>query len=68
MDTIQTGMLARVATSCSQKNGTVQDPKGRSLRPDRPKNEAKGRGGGGILGDGAASGVQGGAPAEIEFR
>jgi len=46
-------ILARVATSCSQKNGTVEGPKGRSLRPKGPKNEAEGRGG--VLGEGAAS-------------
>jgi len=42
----------RVATSCSQKNGTVQGPKARSLRPEGPKNEAKGRGGVRFLGRG----------------
>ena len=47
--------LPRVATSCSQRNGTVQVPKGRSLRPEGPKNEAEGRGGDRVLGDGAAS-------------
>jgi len=42
----------RVATSCSQKNGTVQGPKARSLRPEergqRPRRGA-------VLGEGAAS-------------
>ena len=48
-------MAARVATSphAHRKNGTVQDPKGHSLRLEGPKNETEGRGGSGVFGEGA---------------
>jgi len=47
----------RVATSYSQKNGTVQGPKACRLRPEGLKNEAEGQGRSGVLGEGV----------EIEF-